>query len=165
MGPLNQVVSMIPGLNANMIPKGREKEGTNRIKRFLCMMDSMTDLELDSIEEKPFNDTRILRIAKGSGTHPQEVVLLIQEYIKFKNMVEKFGEMKLNTPNDLKEMQRNPKAMMQKMQQAIDPRLMQQLGGVGNLMNMMKEMGNLEAGEKSGGGGGNDLGGMQEMMQ
>jgi signal recognition particle subunit SRP54 len=70
MGPLNQVVSMIPGLNANMIPKGREKEGTNRIKRFLCMMDSMTDLELDSIEEKPFNDTRILRIAKGSGTHP-----------------------------------------------------------------------------------------------
>lgn len=93
------------------------------------------------------------------------MVLLIQEYIKFKNMVEKFGEMKLNTPNDLKEMQRNPKAMMQKMQQAIDPRLMQQLGGVGNLMNMMKEMGNLEAGEKSGGGGGNDFGGMQEMMQ
>lgn len=39
-------------------------------------------------------------------------------------MVEKFGKMKLNTPNDLKEMQRNPKAMMQQMSQAIDPRLM-----------------------------------------
>ena len=50
MGPLNQVVSMIPGLNANMIPKGREKEGAARIKRFLCMMDSMTKEELDSTE-------------------------------------------------------------------------------------------------------------------
>jgi signal recognition particle subunit SRP54 len=78
MGPLNQVVSMIPGLNANMIPKGREKEGTARIKRFLCMIDSMTEQELNSAEEKPiFTDTRIIRIAKGSGTHPQEVVMLI----------------------------------------------------------------------------------------
>ena len=70
MGPLSQVVSMIPGLNANMIPKGREKEGTARIKRFLCMMDSMTEEELDSPQENPFSDSRIFRIAKGSGTHP-----------------------------------------------------------------------------------------------
>ncbi len=76
MGPLGQVVSMIPGLNANMIPKGREKEGTARIKRFLCMMDSMTEQELDSTEEKPFSDSRIIRIARGSGTMPQEVFLL-----------------------------------------------------------------------------------------
>lgn len=53
MGSLNQVVSMIPGLNANMLPKGREKEGTARIKRFLCMMDSMTEEELDNTEENP----------------------------------------------------------------------------------------------------------------
>lgn len=33
---------------------------------------------------------------------------------------------------------------------------------MGNLMNMMKEMGSLEAG--GGGGGGNDMGGMQQMM-
>lgn len=61
---------MIPGLNANMLPKGREKEGTARIKRFLCMMDSMTESELNSEEEKPFSDSRIIRIARGSGTHP-----------------------------------------------------------------------------------------------
>ncbi len=42
MGPLGQVVGMIPGFNANMIPKGQEKESTDRIKKFLCMMDSMT---------------------------------------------------------------------------------------------------------------------------
>jgi signal recognition particle subunit SRP54 len=78
MGPLGQVVSMIPGLNQNMMPKGREKEGTARIKRFLCMMDSMTQEELNSTTEKPFTEgPRIFRIAKGSGTRPQEVVVLV----------------------------------------------------------------------------------------
>ena len=42
MGPLDQVVSSLPGMGANMITKGREKESVARIKRFLCMMDSMT---------------------------------------------------------------------------------------------------------------------------
>jgi signal recognition particle subunit SRP54 len=38
---------MIPGLSSNLIPKGKEKESTQRIKRFLCIMDSMTNEELD----------------------------------------------------------------------------------------------------------------------
>lgn len=52
---------MIPGLNANLLPKGKEKEGIARIKRFLCMMDSMTNEELDCV--KPLNETRMKRIA------------------------------------------------------------------------------------------------------
>lgn len=60
-------------------------------------------------------------------------------------MVEKMGKMNLgNSANDLQAMQRNPKQFMQQMQEAIDPRLMQQLGGVGNLMEMMKQMGEIE---------------------
>ena len=111
MGPLNQVVSMIPGMNASMMPKGREKEGTARIKRFLCMMDSMTEEELDST--KDFTDSRIFRVAKGSGTRPEEVIFLIQEYHKFKTMVEKFGKMGLNDNTDMKQFQRDPKRVMQ----------------------------------------------------
>ena len=42
MGSLGNVVGMIPGFNANMIPKGQEKESTDRIKKFLYVMDSMT---------------------------------------------------------------------------------------------------------------------------
>ncbi len=107
---------MIPGLNANMIPKGREKEGTARIKRFLCMMDSMTEEELDNADEKPiFGQARIIRIAKGSGTRPEEVFFLIEEYKKFRTMVSKFSEMKLNGKNDLQQLQRNPKQLMQQM--------------------------------------------------
>ena len=37
------------------------------------------------------------------------------------------------------------------MQQAIDPRLLQQLGGMGNLMDMMKQMGEIEQQEAGGG--------------
>jgi len=71
MGPLGQVVGMIPGLNANMIPKGKEKEGTDRVKRFLCMMDSMNNDELDCVT--PLTETRISRVAQGSGTRVEEV--------------------------------------------------------------------------------------------
>ena len=42
-----------------------------RIKKWMTMMDSMTDAELD--ESKQVQPTRIMRIAKGSGHYPQEV--------------------------------------------------------------------------------------------
>ena len=37
---------------------------------------------------------------------------------------------------------RNPNQLMGKLQNMIDPKMMSQLGGSGNLMNMMKEMAN-----------------------
>ena len=36
MGSLSNVMSMIPGLSENLIPKGKEKEGAERLKRFCC---------------------------------------------------------------------------------------------------------------------------------
>lgn len=80
---------MIPGLSSNMMPKGQEKESTARIKRFLCMMDSMTNDELDG--NKKLTETRMIRIAKGSGTRPEEVNVLLEEHKKFAKMVEKMG--------------------------------------------------------------------------
>ena len=37
---------------------------------------------------------------------------------------------------------RNPGQIMNKLQSCIDPKIMAQLGGAGNLMSMMKEMSN-----------------------
>ena len=34
---------MIPGFSQELMPKGREKESQARIKRFMTMMDSMTN--------------------------------------------------------------------------------------------------------------------------
>jgi len=44
-------------------------------------MDSMTNEELDGI--KKMNESRMIRIAKGSGTRPEEVNFLMEEYKKF----------------------------------------------------------------------------------
>lgn len=47
-----QVMSMIPGL-ANM-PGGGGEEGNAHIKQYMCIMDSMTNKELDSTDSKIF---------------------------------------------------------------------------------------------------------------
>ncbi|TNV80395.1 hypothetical protein FGO68_gene17118 [Halteria grandinella] len=152
MGPLSQVVGMIPGLNANLIPKGKEKEGTDRVKRFLYMMDSMTEEELDCV--KPLTESRIARVAQGSGTRVEEVNFLLEEYKKFEKMVSKMGKMSNlagKKPADLEAMKKNPQLAMQQMQKAMDPGMLKQMGGMGNIMNMVKQMGGME--------------GMQDMMQ
>jgi len=154
MGSLGSVMSMIPGMNSNMIPKGKEKEASARIKRFLYMMDSMTNVELDSL--KPLNPSRIKRIARGSGTSIGEVSQLIEEHKKFSKMVGKMSGMNMQNPNAMKEMQRDPKKMMQNLSGAIDPRMLKQLGGAGNLMNMMKGLGDMEGME--------GMEGMKDMM-
>lgn len=53
-----------------------------RIKRFMCIMDSMTDKELDSPDPKLFSfdpapNSRVIRVAKGSGSRIQHVADLL----------------------------------------------------------------------------------------
>ena len=101
MGSIGNVVSMIPGFNANMIPKGQEKESTERIKKFLYMMDSMTKEELDCI--KPLTETRVLRIAQGAGAAPRELLFLLGEHKRFSKMVERMGKMNLDGLEDMQQ--------------------------------------------------------------
>ena len=51
-------------MSESLIPKGKEKEGAARLKRFCCMMDSMNDDELD--QPKTLDTSRIPRIARGA---------------------------------------------------------------------------------------------------
>ena len=62
------------------------------------MMDSMTKKELDCIE--PLTETRILRISRGAGTNPRELLFLLGEHKKFAKMVEKMGKMNLDDNMD-----------------------------------------------------------------
>jgi signal recognition particle subunit SRP54 len=96
MGPLSQVLSMIPGLPQNM--GGQDKAGAERLKKFCTMMDSMTDAELDSQKALDIVNSmearmRVIRIAKGCGCHPQEVVQLLDEHKRFSKMVGKMGKL------------------------------------------------------------------------
>lgn len=45
-------MGMIPGFSNALMQPGHEKESQAKIKRFMCIMDSMTDKELDSPEPK-----------------------------------------------------------------------------------------------------------------
>ena len=124
LGPLNRVMSMIPGLPQGLIPKGQEKDGVNRIRRFMYMFDSMTDAELDGLTDLEKNPKRIMRVAQGSGTHPQEVHGLLTYHRQMEKMVGKMGKSKLlkGDAQMQQQMNRNPQAVMQQIAKTMDPR-------------------------------------------
>lgn len=114
-------------------------------------MDSMTAVELDG--EGVLTHTRVVRCARGSGTSIEEVHLLIEEYKKLSKVVSQLGKTNLGKGlipinifigNEMSNIQRNPKQMMGKMKNALDPKMLSQLGGMGNIMSMMKEMGKMD---------------------
>merc|ERR1719326_1677123 len=90
-------------------------------------------------------EPRRLRVAKGSGSSLQEVNQLLDEYKRMEKMVGKMGKSGLfGKGGDLTQLSRNPAQVMQKMQSAMDPRMLQQMGGAQNMMKMMKEFGKME---------------------
>merc|ERR1719428_1071234 len=109
----------------------------------MVMMDSLTDDELDCNVQ--MNEPRRWRVAKGSGSSHGEVTQLLDEYKRMEKMVGKMGKSGLfGKGGDLTQLQRNPGQVMQKMQSAMDPRMLQQMGGAQNMMKMMKEFGKME---------------------
>jgi len=84
---------MIPGMGTSILNKGNEKESIKRIKRFLNIMESMTNEELDG--EGTLTHPRIVRIARGSGTSIEEVHLLLEEYKKLGKVIGKLGKTNL----------------------------------------------------------------------
>lgn len=137
MGPIGNLMSMIPGMAGNM-PEGMEKHGVERMKKMIVIMDSLTSDELDS--EKPITDmTRILRIAKGAGVFPEHVVELIQEHKKFSQIVGRMGKAGLMNGN-MATMGRNPNQMISKLNSALPQDMLNKLGGANNLMNLMKNL-------------------------
>ncbi|KAK9455367.1 SRP54-type protein [Dipodascopsis uninucleata] len=91
MGPLSKMAGMIPGMSQLMGEVG-EEESSQRMKRMMYIMDSMTDTELDS-DGKIFVDqpTRLTRVAKGSGTTVHEVEDLLSQQRTMAKMVKQVG--------------------------------------------------------------------------
>jgi signal recognition particle subunit SRP54 len=150
--PLNKLVGMVPGMPDYLIPKGGDQEATHRLRKFMIMMDSMNNSELDGkvdMHDKfdPKVESRIRRIAAGSGTHPDEVRLLLQTHKQFEGMVSKMGKSGLMGKNAqarqqqfAAQMRKNPNLINQKLNQ-MDPRMLQQMGGRDQVMAMMQQMG------------------------
>merc|ERR1711964_801141 len=113
-------------------------------------MDSMTDEEMDS--KKPFNTTdvsRMLRISRGAGVYPIGVHELLEEQKRFQKLIGNMGKNGLMSKGgELTNMMRNPKQVMQKIQQSMDPKMLAQMGGTQNVFNMMREIEKQDADEQ-----------------
>lgn len=157
-----------------LVPKGGgDEENTNRLRKFMIMMDSMTNAELDgkiNMNDKtdPSVESRIRRIAAGSGSHPNEVKMLLQAHRQFESVVSKLGKAglvgkagKAQQQQMAAMMKKNPNQIQQRLNQ-MDPRMLQSLGGRENVMAMMQQM---ARGGGPGAGGMPNMEAMQTMMQ
>lgn len=137
---------MIPGFSQDFMTKGGEQESMARVKRLMTMMDSMSDGELDNRDgAKLFSKqpTRTIRVAQGSGVTEREVKDLISQYTKFAAVVKKMGGIKgLFKSGDMtKNVNPNQMAKLnQQMAKMIDPRMLQQMGGMSGLHSMMRQL-------------------------
>ncbi len=88
MGPIQQLVSMIPGLGK--LPKDIQVSDKD-LSRIRAIIQSMT------LEERRnpsiINGSRRERIARGSGTGPHEINQLLKQFNQVRKMLKQFGNM------------------------------------------------------------------------
>jgi signal recognition particle subunit SRP54 len=81
MGPLDQVMDMIPGLGGGLmdqLPDDAMDVTQDRMRTFDVVMDSMTEEELEN--PRVIGASRIERIARGSGTDEEAVRELLEQH-------------------------------------------------------------------------------------
>ncbi|MBE0447626.1 MAG: signal recognition particle protein [Actinobacteria bacterium] len=88
MGPINQLVKMIPGLNK--LPKDIQVSDRD-LARIRAIIQSMTPEERRN--PNVISGSRRERIAKGSGTEPHEVNQLLKQFNQTKKLLKQFGNM------------------------------------------------------------------------
>jgi signal recognition particle subunit SRP54 len=97
MGPLDQLMGMIPGMN-NKAMKGMQVD-ESQLKRVEAIIFSMTPRE--RLKPILINGSRRKRIAAGSGTSVQEVNRLLKQFEQMKKMMKKFSNPKFMKGNML----------------------------------------------------------------
>lgn len=143
MGPINQLMQMLPGFSNAQMPTGPNGEDSAAaMRRMMTIMDSMTERELDCADLKVLSEpARILRWSRGSGTPLVEVRAFLERFAAlaktFTVAMKNFGKMpKGRGGND-------PRAMQQQMAQmarGMPPQFMQMLGGQGGMQQLMKQL-------------------------
>jgi signal recognition particle subunit SRP54 len=86
MGPLQNVLGMLPGVGAQL--KGAEVSD-DQVKRTEAIIRSMTPAEREN--PQIINGSRRTRIANGSGTQVQDVNRLVKQFAEMQKMMKQFG--------------------------------------------------------------------------
>ncbi len=87
MGGISRVLEMLP-LPGFKMPKDVLDLQEEKFRKWKYMIDSMTKEE--RMNPEIINRSRIERIARGSGTKPEEVAELLKAYKQMKRMIKKF---------------------------------------------------------------------------
>ncbi len=94
MGPLDQVLDMIPGLGGGIkdqLPDDAMDMTQDRLRDFEVIMDSMTEAELEN--PRAIGQSQIERIARGSGKDEETVRELLEQHKMMSRMMKQFQGM------------------------------------------------------------------------
>ncbi|KAH3767142.1 signal recognition particle 54 kDa subunit [Pelomyxa schiedti] len=136
MGPIDKMLQNLPGFSNMPLPKGVDANA--KLRGFINIMDSMTAAELDG--KAAMTPQRMERIARGSGHPVMEVQLLMEQYKMFTKLsaLAKPGSLgRGNIPN-----MRNIAQLGNK----LPPKMLQQMGGIGGLQSLVRQLSNAENG-------------------
>ena len=95
MGPMQQVMNMLPGMG-NKLPKNASQVTEEKLSKYKILMDSMTEDELTHPEI--VKQSRVKRIARGSGMRNEDVKELLKYYQVTKKAIKGFGKRKMGGP-------------------------------------------------------------------
>lgn len=90
MGPLKQVMKMIPGIGGMNIPKEATQQTEEKIAMYKVIMNSMTNYEMENPDK--IKQSRIQRISMGSGTSPEDVKDLLKYHKTTKKAMKGLGK-------------------------------------------------------------------------
>ena len=86
MGPLEQVLGMIPGMgNLKQMNEARGQVDDKQLGRVEAIVNSMTAAERRN--HTILNGSRRKRIAKGSGTHVEDVNRVLKQFVEMRKML------------------------------------------------------------------------------
>lgn len=133
MGPLSNIMNQFPGMS------GLDFHDSGvRIKKWLTMMDSMTEAELE--ETKAIAPSRILRIASGSGHYPVEVMELLEQFKLMQTTMQKTMKRNKKMGKGGMDLHNMDAATVAQMMHKMNPQMLHHLGGQAGLESMMAEM-------------------------
>ena len=90
MGPLEQVLGMIPGFGGvKQLNEQREQIDDRQLSRIEAIINSMTPAE--RCNHALISGSRRKRIARGSGTSVEEINRLLKQFVQMRKMLKMVG--------------------------------------------------------------------------
>ncbi|KAL6573805.1 hypothetical protein OROHE_002264 [Orobanche hederae] len=99
----------------------------------------MTNEELYDANRKLMNESRIMRIARGCGRPLRDVMEMLEEFKRLANIWSKIKGLKIPKKRQMSALSQNTNA--QNMSKMVPPHMLKEIGGMGGLQNLMKQMG------------------------